>query len=197
MTPTVTLADGGRGVWERDSPLGQPGQAAIRLASGRAVVVPEDALIPEAGGGYRLPFTAADLEMRGQAASEVAGGTVIPLIAEELRVSKSAVVTGGVRLTKRISEREEIVDEPLLQENVSVERVAIGTVVSEAPQARQEGDTLIVPVLEEVLVVEKRLLLKEEVRITRTRTQVHQPQSVTLRTEEAVFEEIAPQQPLA
>ena len=60
---------------------------------------------------------------------------------------------------------------------------------------RQEGDTLIVPVLEEVLVVEKRLLLKEEVRITRTRTEVHSPQAVTLRSEEAVIEEIAPENP--
>ncbi len=194
MTPTVTFADGGHGVWERGSDLAEPGQAVIRLTTGKPVVVPEDALVP-ADGGYRLPFAVADLGERGQAGHED-DTVVIPLIAEELRVSKSAVVTGGIRLTKRISEREETVDKPLLQEKVSVERVAIGTVVSEAPQARQEGDTLIVPVLEEVLVVEKRLLLKEEVRITRTRTQVHQPQSVTLRTEEAIFEEIAPQAPL-
>lgn len=194
MTPTVTLADGGRGTWERDSSFAQPGQAVIRLASGDAVVVPEDALIPESGGGFRLPFTSADLEMRAQTAT-AGDGVVIPLMTEELVVGKAVVVTGGVRLTKRISEREETVDEPLLQENVSVERVAIGAVVSEAPQARQEGDTLIVPVLEEVLVVEKRLLLKEEVRITRTSAQVSQPQSVTLRTEEAVFEEIAPEAP--
>lgn len=195
MTPTVTFADGGHGVWERDSHLAEPGQAVIRLATGKPVIVPRDALVPAADGGYRLPFAAADLGERGQVGRED-DTVVIPLIAEELRVSKRAVVTGGVRLTKRISEREETVDEPLLQENVSVERVAIGTVVFEAPQARQEGDTLIIPVLEEVLAVEKRLLLKEEVRITRTRTQVHQPQSVTLRTEEAVFEEIAPQAPL-
>ncbi len=195
MTPTVIFADGGRGVWEHDSYLAEPGHAVIRLATGEPVLVPEDALIAEANGSYRLPFAAAELGKQGRPG----GGddtVVIPLVAEELRVSKSAVVTGGVRLTKRVSEREETVNEPLLQESVSVERVALGTVVSEAPQARQEGDTLIVPVLEEVLVVEKRLLLKEEVRITRTSTRVHQPQTVTLRTEEAVFEEIAPEKPL-
>jgi stress response protein YsnF len=42
-----------------------------------------------------------------------------------------------------------------------------------------------VPVLEEVLVVEKRLMLREEVRITRCRTVRHHVEHVTLRTEEA------------
>ena len=104
-------------------------------------------------------------------------------------------MTGGVRLTKRVTEREETVDEPLLRADVQVERVPINRVVTEAPQARQEGDTLVVPILEEVLVVEKRLMLKEEVRITRTQTEVHQPQAVTLRMEEAVIEGITPDAP--
>ena len=54
---------------------------------------------------------------------------------------------------------------------------------------RSEEDTLIIPVLEEVLVVEKRLLLKEEVRITK-REETHTPQRVTLRREEAAVERI-------
>ena len=106
------------------------------------------------------------------------------------------VITGGVRLVKRVTEREETVDEALLRESVQVERIPINRLVSEAPGSRQEGDTLVVPILEEVLVVEKRLMLMEEVRITRTRTEVHQPQTVTLRSEEAVIEGIAPDAPL-
>ena len=35
---------------------------------------------------------------------------------------------------------------------------------------RQEDNTAIVPIVEEVLVVERRLMLKEEVRITSVRT---------------------------
>ena len=115
---------------------------------------------------------------------------------ETLRVTKREVVTGGVRLTKRVTEREETVDEPLLRADVQVERVPINRVVTEAPSDASGGDTLVVPILEEVLVVEKRLMLKEEVRITRTQTEVHQPQVVTLRTEEAVLEEITPEAPL-
>ena len=118
---------------------------------------------------------------------------VIPIVEEKLMVDKRAVITGGVRLIKQVTEREEVVDEALLRESVSVERVPINQIVAEAPQARQEGDTLIVPVLEEVLVTEKRLLLKEEIRITRTQTTVHEPQTVTLRSEQANLEDILPE----
>jgi stress response protein YsnF len=54
--------------------------------------------------------------------------------------------------------------------------------------SRQEGETLIIPVLEEVLVVERRLRLKEEVRITRQQRTVHTPQSVVLKTYEVQVE---------
>jgi len=118
---------------------------------------------------------------------------VVPVIAEVLEVGKQTVVTGGVRLTKRVTEREETVDEPLLQETVHVERIPVNQIVAETPEVRQEGDTLIVPILEEVLVVEKRLLLKEEVRIQRIQSEARKPQQVTVRTEQAVIEEISPE----
>ena len=46
-----------------------------------------------------------------------------------------------------------------------VERIAINRVVDAAPSVRQEGDTVIVPVIKEIMVVEKRLLLKEEIQV--------------------------------
>jgi stress response protein YsnF len=55
---------------------------------------------------------------------------------------------------------------------------------------RSEGNTLIIPLLEEVLVVEKRLLLKEELHLTKQRVETHQPQRVTLRREEAAIERV-------
>jgi hypothetical protein len=53
-----------------------------------------------------------------------------------------------------------------------IERVAVGRVLDGPVTQRQEGDTLILPVIEEVLVCEKRMVLKEEVRITRKRQAV-------------------------
>jgi uncharacterized protein (TIGR02271 family) len=71
---------------------------------------------------------------------------------------------------------------------VVIERVPINRVVEAPIAARSEEDTLIIPLLEEVLVVEKRLLLKEEVRITKRQVETHMPQRVTLRREEATVE---------
>jgi hypothetical protein len=73
---------------------------------------------------------------------------------------------------------------------VHVERRRIGEPVASAPDVRYEGDTMIIPVLEEVLVVEKRLMLQEEIRVTRHRSAVRTPQRVTLRSEQARVERI-------
>jgi stress response protein YsnF len=78
----------------------------------------------------------------------------------------------------------------LLRDQLAVEHVPVGRVVAESdmPQMRYEGDTLVVPVFEEVLVVQKQLLLKEEVRITRHRTEVRIPETVLLRSEQVTAE---------
>ncbi|OWW22753.1 hypothetical protein AYR66_08685 [Noviherbaspirillum denitrificans] len=114
-----------------------------------------------------------------------------PVMEEDVRVGKRVIDTGrGVRIHKTVAEREQVLDEALMQDRLEVEHVQVGTVVSEAdaPQMRYEGDTLVVPVLEEVLVVQKQLLLKEEVRITRHREQVSRPEKVVLRSEQVQVE---------
>jgi stress response protein YsnF len=73
---------------------------------------------------------------------------------------------------------------PLSRERVEVERVAVNRIVEQAPAVRTEGDVTIIPVLEEVLVVEKRLMLREEVRLVRRREETREQQTVTLRKEE-------------
>jgi uncharacterized protein (TIGR02271 family) len=111
---------------------------------------------------------------------------VIPVLAEELAVVTRRVETGrGVRISKTVEEREERIDAPLTKEEVEVERVELNQEVDAPVAVRYEGDTMIVPILEEVLVVQKRLVLKEEIRITRRRREVHAPQSVVLRREHA------------
>lgn len=115
----------------------------------------------------------------------------IPVVREELAIGKRMVETGkGVRVSKTVSEREEVVDELLARDDVAVERVSIDRVVDAAsvPAVRHEGETMIVPVLEEVLFVEKRLMLKEELRITSKRREVRNPQRVVLRSEEVSVE---------
>ena len=122
---------------------------------------------------------------------------VIPVIEETLDVQKRQVETGGVRITKVVHEREEVVNVPRVREEVTVERVTLNRMVDTPVSMRQEGDTLIIPLLEEVVVMEKRLMVKEELRITKRRIEEQASQQVTLRREEVVVERLDPskQQP--
>ena len=99
--------------------------------------------------------------------------TVLPILEETLHVSKREVVTGRVRVRTVTDLSEERVRQELSGQHVEVERVPVDVLIERdaaPPEPRTEGDVTIVPILEEVLVVEKRLLLKEELRITRHRT---------------------------
>ncbi len=122
---------------------------------------------------------------------------VIPVIEETLDVQKRQVETGGVRIIKVVHEREEVVNVPRVREEVTVERVTLNRLVDTPVSMRQEGDTLIIPLLEEVVVMEKRLMVKEELRITTRRIEEQASQQVTLRREEVVVERLDPskQQP--
>jgi uncharacterized protein (TIGR02271 family) len=110
---------------------------------------------------------------------------VIPLYAEEMSVTKENRETGRVRITTVTRQREELVDELLARERVEVETVSIGKPIEAIPPVRNEGDTIVVPVVEEILVTERRLVLKEELRIRRVRTTERHQERVTLRRQEA------------
>ena len=96
-----------------------------------------------------------------------------------------------------IATRDVPVDQVLTDEHVDIERVKKNQVVSkeDPPSIRQEGDTTIVPVLEEVLVVERRLVVKEEIRITRRRAKRREQQSVELKSEHIDIERLEPEEP--
>src|SRR3954470_22218552 len=87
---------------------------------------------------------------------------VIPVIEEDVVAGARPVKTGSVRVDKHVEKRIRRVEAPLLHEDVEVRHVPINKVVSEAPSVRRHGDTIIVPVVEEELVITKRLVLKEE-----------------------------------
>jgi len=112
---------------------------------------------------------------------------VVPLLEEEISIAKRQMITGRARISTITREREELVDEPLAREHVEIERIPVGRFIESAPEVRQEGDTLIVPVLEEVLVVERRLLLKEEVRVRRVQEAGRHQERVKVRRQEVVL----------
>jgi stress response protein YsnF len=115
----------------------------------------------------------------------------VPVVREEAWVEKRIVDTGrGVRIHKTVAEHPCQIDETLLRDDVQVTHVPVDRIVplDQAPATRYEGDTLIVPILEEVLVVERRLRIKEELHITRTRHEEHHAETVLLKSEQVSVE---------
>jgi uncharacterized protein (TIGR02271 family) len=200
MTPPATVRVTGpadvRGTintaeWPLD---GRRAEVLVECERGAPVLVPLEALARQDDGTFRLTFDPAALERpRGGGDERREAPLVVPVIQETLDVDTRAVETGRVRIRKVVREREETVDPPLRHDEVVVDRVPVNRVVDGPIPVRSEGDTLIIPLFEEVLVVEKRLLLKEEVRITKHQVETHTPQRVTLRREEAVVEHANPE----
>jgi len=114
--------------------------------------------------------------------------TVIPVWQEEATVQKIKRESGTVTIHKTVEQRSEVIDQPLEAEEVEIERVPINRVVEGPVPIRYEGDTMIISLLEEVLVVEKRLLLREEVHVRKLHRDVHAPQEVLLRKERVEIE---------
>jgi uncharacterized protein (TIGR02271 family) len=110
----------------------------------------------------------------------------IKLLAEEMSVERQLVETSRVRVNLLTRERQELVDVPLAREQVVIERVPVGRRVDAIPPIREVGDTFIVPIVEEILVLERRLMLKEELHVKRVHTTERYQELVTLRYQEAV-----------
>jgi uncharacterized protein (TIGR02271 family) len=170
---------------------GRRAEVLVQFESGQQVLVPLELLVRQADGSYRLTVNPAAWERpRGAGAEASEPPLVLPIMEETLTVDTRRVETGRVRIRKVVHEREELVDPPLLREEVSIERVPVNRIVEGPLPVRYEGDTMIISLLEEVLVVDTRLLLTEEVHITTRRTETHTPTRVTLRREEAAIERV-------
>jgi uncharacterized protein (TIGR02271 family) len=117
---------------------------------------------------------------------------IIPLVEEQAHVTKRKRLTEGVSVRTVVHEEQRVVDEPLAIEDIEVERTPLDRWVDAPVPVRNEGDVTIVTLVEEVVIVEKRLRATEEIRITKRRSVRHEPQQVTLRREEAVVERLQP-----
>jgi stress response protein YsnF len=118
---------------------------------------------------------------------------VLPLMDERLRLEKRSVEIGRVRVSLSTETTEEILRETLRSRRVEVQRIERGQEVTEVPQTRQEGDVIIVPVVAEILVVEKRLVLKEEIHLRLVETETAVEERAVRRVQHATVERQASQ----
>lgn len=108
----------------------------------------------------------------------------IPLIEERLNIGVRRVETGTVQISKKVISQDVMQEVPVTQEEVLIEHFPLNQYVQVAPEVRYEGDTTIIPVIKEVLVVEKRLMLVEELHITKRQVTTTTTVKESLRKEE-------------
>jgi uncharacterized protein (TIGR02271 family) len=194
---TVEDINGRRGTisGEETSPAGER-LVVVALDEGETVRLRPEELLPKGDHAFRIERPFDDVPpVEGAATVDAASAVddetvVVPVVDEQFRIRKRIVEKARVRIEKSVNERTQVVETPLMSEQVVVERVEINTIVDEPPEVRREGDVTIIPVFEEVLVVEKKLLLREEIHLRWNRIEEIHREEVSLRSEQVHIERI-------
>ena len=108
---------------------------------------------------------------------------------EELVAHRNLAEVGKVRIGKVVDEVPGRLELEAYSEEVEVEHVPIGKAVNERREPWNDDGVMVVPVYEEQLVVTKRLILREHLRIRRVGTTRHELFEDTLRRERVVVED--------
>ena len=114
----------------------------------------------------------------------------INIIEEQLHLDKKLVEKAKIEITKKIIEKNETASINLFSEDVEIKKVPVNTYVTETPVVRHEGNVIIIPVVKEVMVIEKKLLLVEEVHITKHTTTKEHTETVGLKKQEVTVNRI-------
>jgi uncharacterized protein (TIGR02271 family) len=162
-------------------------EVLITYNGDRHVQAPLSMLQRKADGSYTLPLRLSTLETNARFL-QTGEETVIPVVEEEAHLEKRLVERNRTRITKQVHTEEETIETPLRQERVQVERVPVERIIDSPVTSHYDGDTLVIPVMEEVLIIEKKLFLKEEVRVTKYVGEIEHQETVTLRKEAVTVE---------
>lgn len=158
--------------------------AVVTLGNGAVVEVPFELLEHHDDGGYALGGRWRDFSIKTE---EVAS---IPVIEERVRVDVRPAPARQLRVKRRVVSERQTVETPVWHEHIEVERVPVdGSFVDRAPKPRREGDVLIIPCVEEVVIVEKRLRVREELRVRVVRERKLHRQTVDVRRHEIEIDE--------
>lgn len=206
----VRDADGQTG-W-LDGPFVSDAPLDIRLGSGGRLRLAAGLVEQAASGTLRTRVSFSDLVDEAGLADEAALRNDAPLsnrtagerlpergdvevfqeIHESLDVSRVVRDIERVRISVETGTSVETVAEPTWADHVEVRREAVGETVTEVEQVRTEDGVTIVPVYEEILVVERRLVLRERLHVGVRREATESTQDVTLRHQSVNVERLGP-----
>lgn len=115
--------------------------------------------------------------------------TRIPLHDEEVEHGTRVVELGHVRVRKRVDEHVDERNVTLRHNEVQIEHVPVNELIPEMIHPYLDGDTYVIPVVEEEIVLQRRLRLKEEIRIRRVVAEREESMSIPYRRERIEIEE--------
>lgn len=165
--------------------------ARVQLSDGSRIDVPFELLEHDDHGGYRLPATWRDFTIHDDS------GMTIPVIEEKVRVDVQPGPEQRLKIRRRIVTRQEVVETPVRHERIEVESVPVDRLADEMPAPRQEGDVLVIPRVEEEIVVQRRFRVLEELRVRVVREERVHRETVELRRHELDIESSEqPSQPI-
>lgn len=105
----------------------------------------------------------------------------IALHEEQVQVNTKKINVGVTSIATRTEAREEEITIPLISVDVDIERIPVDEIVDTIPMVRNDGETTIIPICEEIMV--KRVRIIEEIRVTRRKTAHMHKETVSLRHE--------------
>lgn len=139
-------------------------------------------------GSDRENYTLAD-ETGVPGAASVIEEERIPLVEERIAIERRMREGRSVSVTTRPVTEEVTVREPVMREEVTIERVPVGAVVDRMPAIREDGDLTVIPVVEQRPRIVMDLVLVEEIHMRRTRREETHEQVVTLTRTEVDIDE--------
>ena len=129
-------------------------------------------------------------DARTTASGESGNATVVPLTEERVEIGTATTPAGKVRVRIEIDEHRQRITVDDVREEYQPTVRAVGKPADGRREPYLDGDEVVIPVYEERVVVERRLFLKEEIRLRRARHVFREDHDVPVRRERAVFERL-------
>lgn len=86
---------------------------------------------------------------------------------ERARIEKRVVERNVVRIRTATQESEQILSQTVRHEEVDIRRVPVNREIEAVPDVRDDGEVIVIPIVEERAVLVKRLILVEELHVRR------------------------------
>jgi uncharacterized protein (TIGR02271 family) len=160
-------------------------QVLVQFDNDQQVWISTDSLTKMRDNSYYLPVSLSEMRDEFTEARE-SERLVIPVVEETAKLSKRVVQKSKVQIKKVVEEKHEAFDLPLLEEYVEVKRVPVNRTFDKPVPVRSEGDTLIIPVHKEVLIIQKKFLVSEEIHVIKQQTERIHTEEVSLLQEKVV-----------